>query len=102
MASRKRSVTFSVDIKLWERALVLRDKAGITWSDVVTEAITRVVEACELVLTHSDNSDEAYNQVSHLARTNYLDSVALISEHQVKPEVKASSVKVSARTKVKK
>lgn len=101
MASRKRPVTFSIDIALWEQAQLIKEKTGLIWSDVVSEAISKVVDAMNLALENLDNPDLAYDQLTQLTKTNYLDSLALISEHQVKPEVKAPEVKVS-RTKVKK
>jgi hypothetical protein len=93
MAFKKQPVTFSVNIEVWQRCQKLKDKVPFTWSDVVGEALLKVLEPLEKVFNDSDNGrlpDEILNNLSDLNRTHYLDTESMISEHLVsKPKSKS-------------
>jgi hypothetical protein len=86
MARKKRSVSFSIHNDIWDRCLRLKPYLPFNWSDLVEEALIKVLEPLELAISQIETgtlSDGILQDLSQLNRTNYLDTESVISEHLV-------------------
>jgi len=84
MAPKKQAVTFSIKIDTWQRCLKLKSQLPFNWSDVVDEALLKVLEPLEIAFSQLDSGtlpDQVLKDLSLLNRTHYLDTQSIISEH---------------------
>jgi hypothetical protein len=84
MSRKKRSVSFSIHTDIWDRCLKLKPHLPFNWSDLVEEALIKVLEPLELVTTQIESGtlpDDVLKNLSQLNRTHYLDTESIISEH---------------------
>jgi hypothetical protein len=84
MTAKKRSVSFSINIQTWDRCLKLKGRLPFNWSDVVDEALIKVLEPLEMAFNQLESGvlpQELLSDLSALNRTHYLDTESIISEH---------------------